>query len=443
VELLPIQRWYLGLGEPYDHGNLAGLLRVPTGVLDPDVLAQAFRTLAVHHDALRMRFEQIDGPWTQRYGDLAAAEVPVHVVDLRDVPERERHTAVETTCIELQTSLDITHGPVDCAALIELGDESRLFVVLHHLVVDSHSLHILIEDLQTIYAGIVAGVPVQLPPKTTSLQEWARRVQAHTATEAVRDELAFWRAQMPRRPLPLDFPDGRNTGVSERQVDRALSAADTAALLHDVHTAYGTQTWHLLLTALARVLNRWSPEILVWLESQERDERIAEDVDLSRTVGWLTCVFPILLAVDEAADDGEAIRIVMAQLDAVSGVGGSYGQLWSLERPDRREGLPSPRHPGVTFNYVGRFDTSWGPSSLFSPADEPCGPSFGPREERSSAIAVNAAVVTDSLTVAWVYSENLHCRSTIEALADDYMAELRRLIQHCLRRPTTRPDRPA
>ncbi|MGH9210113.1 MAG: amino acid adenylation domain-containing protein [Acidimicrobiales bacterium] len=432
VELTPIQRWYFSLGEPYHHGNMAGLLRVPPDVLDAEHLRATFRALAEHHDVLRMRYRQVGDRWVQSYGGLAEADVPVHTIDLTGVPRSEHRSAIESACAELQASLDLADGPVVRVALMDLGDEARLFVVIHHLVVDVVSLHILLEDLQSAYRSVVAGEAVVLPPKTSSFQQWADRVRDLATAEALANEADFWAAQRPSRPMPVDFPDGRNTGGSELTVVRHLPAGTTAALLHEVHTAYGTQAKHLLLTALAQVLRTWSPDVLVWLESHGRDEGIGGDLDLSRTFGWFSSIFPIRFRLGDGLGDGEAIESVKAQLDAVPGLGVGFGALQSYGPADVVSRLPAPTDLGINFNYIGRFDTVLGPGSPMTLADESPGPMFGPRALRPSAIYVNADVFGETLSCEWIYSRNLHRPSTIEGLADAFMDRLQALVRHCL-----------
>ena len=90
--------------------------------------------------------------------------------------------------------------------------------------------------------------------------------------------------------LEVKGPDGKVTGKV------SLTAAETQALLQQVPAAYNTQINDVLLTALARAWNRWtgSTALFTNLEGHGR-ENLFEDVDLSRTLGWFTSIFPVLL----------------------------------------------------------------------------------------------------------------------------------------------------
>ncbi|MFP3616777.1 condensation domain-containing protein, partial [Paraburkholderia sp. SIMBA_050] len=78
-----------------------------------------------------------------------------------------------------------------------------------------------------------------------------------------------------------------------------LGESATAALLGAAPRAYDAQINDVLLAALARAVSDWSgcADVLVDLEAHGREELIA-DLDISRTVGWFTSLFPVVLTVD-------------------------------------------------------------------------------------------------------------------------------------------------
>jgi non-ribosomal peptide synthase protein (TIGR01720 family) len=83
------------------------------------------------------------------------------------------------------------------------------------------------------------------------------------------------------------------------------------------------------------------------------------------------------------------------------------------------------------FNYLGQLDAVLPASSLFAPAPESGGPARSPRQRRAHLLEINGAVSGGRLRLTWTYSKALHCRRTIETLADSYLSALRELIEHC------------
>ena len=297
VPLTPIQYWFVeqDVAAPH-HFNQAVLLewREP---IEPAWLEAVVAQWLGHHDALRTRFERTEGGWRQAVMAPDGA-MPVVRVDLSAVPAAERHAALETKATELQASLDLEQGPLLRVALFELGEDrpARLLVVIHHLVVDGVSWRVLLEDLQTLCAQRRAGQPLQLPPKTTSVQQWARRLDEYAASSAVQAEAAYWRTQLGAEttPLPVDHPadPAANTAAAARRVSVTLTATETARLLHEVPQAYQTRINDVLLTALAAAFREWlGPTALVIdLEGHGRPDDLFDDLDVSRTVGWFTAL---------------------------------------------------------------------------------------------------------------------------------------------------------
>ncbi|HEV2150586.1 MAG TPA: amino acid adenylation domain-containing protein [Longimicrobiaceae bacterium] len=435
--LLPVQRWFFAQEIPErHHWNLPLLLEVRRPV-NPALLRDALLAVTLHHDALRFRYARsAAGEWTQRYAPPAEAAVPLERADLSHVPDGELAEEVERRCAAVQAGLDPERGPVLRALLLEPGSgrPPRLLLAAHHLVVDGVSWRIVAEDLQAAYEALERGVRPELPPKTTSFGEWATRLAEHAAGGGFDGELDGWtdeRGWTPR-PLPVDGP-GPDTAGAVRTVSVALDARETEALLRDLPAAYRSRPDDALLAALARAFERWTgePHLLVELEGHGREELFAE-VDLSRTVGWLTSVHPVLLDVGGAAHAGEALRRVKEQLRAVPGRGIGYGALrWLGPDPGTRERLAALPRAEVSFNYLGRIDASAPEGALFALAGESPGADVSPRAPRAHLLEVNAAVHGGELRVEWRYGSLVHRRETVEALAEAYLAELRALVALC------------
>ena len=232
----------------------------------------------------------------------------------------------------MQRRFNLAEGPIARFGWFNLGGRrpSQLLMVVHHLAVDGVSWRILLEDLQTVYEQLSRGEMAALGPKTSSFQRWARRLNEHALSGAVREESDYWLATAPPKNahIPTDFSVGDNTGASARTVSVALEVEETLTLLRDVPSAYRTQINDILLAALGSALSRWtgSPLVHITLEGHGREE-LFDDVDLSRTVGWFTTTFPIRLDLRETNDPGDLIKSVKEQLRRVPNRGIGYGLL--------------------------------------------------------------------------------------------------------------------
>ena len=462
VPLTPILHWFFeqNLPEPH-HFNQSFLLEVPAN-LQPELLEQALQKLLSHHDALRLRFVQQDGRWQQYNSD--ASDVSLGIADLSYLPPAEQLKAIATRADEAQSTLNLTDGPLMRVILFNLGNSpGRLLIVIHHLAVDGISWRILLEDLSEAYKQLEVGKTIQLPAKTTSFKDWAIRLQDYARSQELHSQLDYWLDSMrfPIAPLPLDYAAVAqdNTVASSQIVSVYLSGEQTRALLQDVPGAYNTQINDVLLTALVQTFTRWTGfySLLIDLEGHGRED-LFEDVDLSRTVGWFTSIFPVLLQLEDQDDLGEVLKSVKEQLRRIPNRGIDYG-IWRYLSPDesdrvrgasRREAqlrspLASPLGRSavrnqlqvfpkaeVSFNYLGQFDQTQLATLGWKYAQESSGSIHSPKGQRRHLLIVNGLVVEGRLKLEWQYSEHFHSWGTVKNLANEYIEALETIIAHCL-----------
>ncbi|MHC5737512.1 amino acid adenylation domain-containing protein [Nostoc sp.] len=476
VALTPIQKWFFEqkLPEP-DYFNQSALLEVPPD-LQPELLQQVVQQLLLHHDALRSRFVREGQRWQQfnalenlspnlsptrgealnsppslqgkGVGGLGFAlafpynvksqiqePVPFSVINLSHLSPEEQQTAMKTADAELQASLNLSIGAIARVALFQLGNDQpgRLLFIIHHLAVDGISWRILLEDLATGYQQISRGEVIKLPPKTTSFQYWSDRLTEYAQSP---DELNYWLSESSLKvtALPVDYPSGKenNTLASTASVSLSLTEEQTRALLQDVPSAYNTQINDVLLTALVQSFAQWTGErsLLVDLEGHGRED-LFEDVDLSRTVGWFTTLFPVHLHLEEVDHPGEVLKLVKEQLRRIPNRGIGYGVLRYLQPDDTiRTRLESFPQAQVSFNYLGQFDQVLRASAVLGLAEE-----FKAEQsllnQRSHLLGVSGFIRAGRLEMTWTYSQKIHKRDTIEGLAFGFMEALRSLITHC------------
>ncbi|HEV8168895.1 MAG TPA: amino acid adenylation domain-containing protein, partial [Pyrinomonadaceae bacterium] len=428
--LSPIQRRFLELDEPDPHHYNQSVLLEVRQALDSDLLQQATGEILKHHGALNLRFVETDSGWQQIVNE-PNGDVPFVKIDLTDDAE------LESRSNEIQASLNLSDGPLLRVALFDRGPDqtSRLLIVVHHLAVDIVSWGVLVEDLQTAYQQLSRNEAVQLPPRTTPFTQWTRRLKAYAQSNELREEVDYWLAA--RRAsvgsLPVDYSGGANTMEMASTVSVSLDAENTDALLREVPKAYHTQIHEVLLTALVLACARLTgePSMLVDVEGHGREE-IFDDVDLSRTVGWFTAVFPLLLNVSESEGPGDALKAVKEQVRQVPHGGIGYGVLRYLsddaELAGRLAALPQAE---VIFNHMGQFDHVIDESSPFVPAKESGGKTLSMRRSRDHLIDINSGVSEGRLKIFWTFSENVHRRETIDELAEGFIDELKSLIAHC------------
>ncbi|GHG84274.1 non-ribosomal peptide synthetase [Comamonas sp. JC664] len=432
VPLTPIQHWFFEWDLPQLHHYNQALLLGLRQPITAAVLQDALRALVAHHDALRLRFERTADGWRQE--SLGPdSTVTLREVDLSTLDEAAQRAALEQEAQRAQAGFKLDEAPLVSAVRFHLGPQrgDRLLFAIHHLAVDAVSWRVLLADLETACQQLLQGQPVALPPKTTSFQAWARRLEEYAASPALDIEADHWfQAGEDTAPLPVDAQGGENTLESARTLTVALEAEETRLLLQEAPTAWRARIDEVLLTALAQALSTWTGQrrLRVQLEGHGRED-LFDGVDLSRTVGWFTSTYPVTLALPKDGSVGDELRAVRDGLRRVPNKGVGYGIVRYLRQDERGARLRTQAEAPVSFNYLGQLDSALPTSSLLAPADEPFGAQQGTQGRRRQVLEVNAHVFGGKLEVSFTYSEALHQRTTVGALAQGYLHALRGLVE--------------
>jgi amino acid adenylation domain-containing protein/non-ribosomal peptide synthase protein (TIGR01720 family) len=434
--LTPIQHWFFEQNflDPH-HWNQSVLLEAKE-TLNPLLLEQVVQSLLEHHDILRVRWQKLESGWQPIIDNLENQEL-VTEIDFSTLPLNELDRAISSTFEKLQASLDLSAGRLFRVAIFNLGEHkhSYLFVTIHHLIVDGVSWRILLEDLQTAYQQLKQGTAIKLPEKTTSFPQWADRIGEYAQSLDANVEIDYWLTTLRQSitKLPIDASGGENTVASTNTVVVNLSQQETQALLQEVPSVYHTQINDVLLTALLLTFCQWTGQsnLLFNLEGHGREE-LFEEVDLSRTVGWFTSLFPVVLSYEIATDLGSVLKTVKEQLRSVPNRGIGYGILRYLSQNKENYALfNSLPQAEISFNYLGQFDQVIPESSLFKFANQSGNYNKSQRNHRSYLLDIYGGIESGKLQFNWTYSQNLHHLSTIENLAQGFIANLRSLIHHC------------
>lgn len=433
VPLTPIQQWFFerNFAENH-HWNQAFLLEINRDI-DPSLLEEVAQQLLVHHDALRLRFQQKSGIWEQVNMGLEE-KVSFAKFDLSTIPESEQKSAIESIATEIQGSFNLSAGPLMKVAFFELGNQkkNRLLIAIHHLVEDVVSLRILLEDLQTAYEQISSGKAISLPAKTTSFKQWSELLTEYARSAEVKQELSYWLAEPRRQAQPLlrDYPEGANIEASTRVVSVSLNTEETQALLHKIPATYQTQINEVLLTALVQTITEWMGrrDLLIDLDVHGREE-IIEGVNLSHTVGWFTNCFPMYFNLTDVETPVDRLKSIAQQLRQIPKRGMGYGLLrYCGDDKTIAQKMGSLPRPEIIFNYLGQFDRILLESSPFQLARESHGLSISPRNTRPHLLLVLGRILEGQLQMNWEYSENIYRQSTVENLAQRLMEEVRLLL---------------
>ena len=253
------------------------------------------------------------------------------VISLDEVPEADWHQVIQKEINIAQESLNLHDGPLMRMVYFDEGEHAgRLFWTIHHLAVDGVSWRILLEDLQTAYTQVVQGQKIQLPMKSTSFKEWSEKLHHYAETGLSKEVLHYWEEQAEQDvvKLPVDGTISNPVSAVTEEITVVLNENETRMLLQETLSTHRVQINEVLLAALVQATAACTgqPILSVDLEGHGREE-IIEDVDLSRTVGWFTSIYPVHLNITSANTPIEALKAVKEQVRKIPNKGVDYGVL--------------------------------------------------------------------------------------------------------------------
>jgi non-ribosomal peptide synthase protein (TIGR01720 family) len=269
-------------------------------------------------------------------------------------------------------------------------------------------------------------------------------LQTYAHSPQLQQQLSYWLNQPYHlwQGLPLDAPltlDGNRAVrvANMAELSFTLERKQTEALLQQVPAAYHIQINDVLLAALLLAYRRWSGQesLLLTLEGHGREE-LFEQLELSRTVGWFTSVYPLLLHVSESEgkDLGTLLKAVKEQLRAIPERGVGYCILRYLGEEKVQQQLAELPQAQLNFNYLGQTDALMEQTeTIFKIAQESPGlMQHGLHNNLPHLLTVTSIIFDGQLHVGWNYSTRVHRRESVEAFMYQYQQALEELIGHCL-----------
>ncbi|MCY9381592.1 amino acid adenylation domain-containing protein [Bacillus inaquosorum] len=451
VQWSPVQKWFLSQDiKEKHHFNQSVMLHRSTSVQE-DALRKTLKAITCHHDALRMVFTQNEqGKWSQYNRPLSHSDdalYGLHIVDLQNPDctdgNRSYEPLIKRHVRDIQQKMDLKNGPLLQAGLFRTTDGDFLFLSAHHFVVDGISWRVLLEDLALGYRQAAGGEDIQLPPKTSSFKAYTKKLSDYAGSQQLMKQFKYWREteEYETEALPFDQIDGTIANESKRStISFTLSDKETAALLKDANSAYNTDTQDMLLASVILALHHWTNQsaFKLSLESHGRED-VLDGIDVSRTVGWFTAIYPLLVKLNSDLPDPEeymvhVLKTTKDTLRRVPDKGFGYGVIKYLTPPDKKD-IDFTGSPEISFNYLGQFEsgsTAEGPEEdAFSFSPLGAGDDISATWNREQSLDISAIAAEGKMAVNMTYDNTRFQRKTMEQLSEYCRQFLLQLIEHC------------
>lgn len=413
-----------------NHYNQSVMLYNQNG-FDPTTLQKVLKQIVEHHDILRVYYQFNAGEVTQINRGLEGELFRFHMEDLRK--ESEHWEIITRQSEMIQRNINLSTGPLIHIGLFKTKEGDHLLMTVHHLVIDGISFRVLLEDLASGYLQASQDKSIQFQQKTDSFKTWATSLQKYANSEKLLDELNFWSSQEEILIKPLinddltevdQYRDAKNQEIQ-------LSVEETNHLLHRVNRAYNTEINDILLSGLALSIQRWfnTEQILLSLEGHGREE-IIQDVDITRTIGWFTTVFPLIFKIPFDTELSTCIKLVKERLRKIPNRGIGYGILRYLTDEESRNGVNFRLKPEIAFNYLGQFDQSLNTPD-FSLSEIQPERTVSERILRPHFLEIISWIRDRRLHLSIGYNQHQFSDHTIISFLNLYRDQISQIISHC------------
>ncbi len=416
VPLLPIQKWFFASEfKVQNYWNQSFIIK--TSKLDIKCLESSVAKLVNYHDAFRLRYKKDQkGVYKQFYSE-ALNENKIRVLDINEIGGEKATERLSEILSNWQSEFDIEKGPMHVIGYLHGYEDgsSRVFVAMHHLIVDTVSWRIIKEDLQNIYNGKELGL------KGSSYRQWVKAVENYGILNP-KEKLYWNNILLDYKKENIEDKLGNGIYKEESKTSFSLSKELTKQLLQESNRAYNTQINDILLTALCYALNELTGDDVhhLVLEGHGREE-IDHSIDITNTIGWFTTMYPIRL---ELRDDiGESIKYIKETLRQVPNRGIGYGPLIGY----KEEILPK-----ISFNYLGQFDYTTNSNSNVIPwqiSNEDSGFSVDNKNNDGSFININSFVSNE------MFISNIKCNFDIQkasSFTKIFENSLKKIVLNCI-----------
>lgn len=426
--LTPIQHWFFEqrFEEPH-YFNQSHMLLL--NHCDPARLENAVNRLVRLHLELAVQFVRRGPTYAQRYRTDAVVRLASYTIRKTERPDPE----IADVCAKWHGQLNYETGTLLRAGLIEGHPDGkiRLFLTVHHLVIDGVSWRILLQELYRLYHGS------ELPPVPSPFKKWQAAITDYAQKEEQRDQIGYWSDVLTRSAafqLPVDRCADNRSSAESAELIVTLPPSDTRLLLHRCAHAYRTQINDLLLTAWSLMLSAWTGQgtVAFRLEGHGREHSVS-DMNLTRTIGWFTSMFPVCIRLSADAPLGETIKSVKEQLRRVPDRGISYGALRYCHPDEALRTALTASEPQALFNYLGQFDQAEAgeANEWLSFTRDAAQDHSSPRNHGTSLLELNCSIVQGQLHLFMKYSRRHYEEATIAGLAESFISYLCSIIEHC------------
>ncbi|MFC5286678.1 amino acid adenylation domain-containing protein [Actinokineospora guangxiensis] len=281
-----------------------------TGALDPVLFERAVRAVVADAEALRLRFDEVDGDPRQ-----AVEPVPDHVLTIVDLSARPDPEAAADEWVRsgAREPVDLLSWPLFTFALLKRGPLAHTwFLRVHHAILDGYSGSLITRRVAEVYTALSTGEPVPDSGFGT-LAELVGYDADYRAGEDAANDRAYWTARFADLPEPVTLAGGPPAVPAAHERVAGRVSADQAGALRGLARDAGAAWPVVVFACVAAYLHRVSGarEVVLGLAVAARQSDIAR-----RTPGMVSNAIPLRLALSPSMTVAELVRATAREVRA-------------------------------------------------------------------------------------------------------------------------------
>ena len=444
ARLIPIQDYFFKANTNWNHYNQSIILSFNKS-LNINLLKQALEQIIEHHDILRAKYKIISTEQSVFNIQQMICKKVSYTFDYYDLSgSKNLEFDINKSCNAIHKKINIFTSNLVGVGALYLSESLgyRIFIAIHHLVVDEVSWRIIKEDLEIGYNQLLNKEKIKLYDKTTSYKEWSSHLKKFLKV-INKDEISFW--QKIEEKIEENNLEQKIFGKS-KDIKLFLSKEKTLTMLRNVNQAYKTDINDILLSSLNLVLNAWrkslkekkreqiSPSMIIDLEGHGRED-LGESfsADLSRTVGWFTTVYPLDIEIQNNNKDlSNLIKEIKERIRSLPKKGLGYGVLKLYGKLSSKFNI---RSNGILFNYLSQRlvakSKNVDSEIKFNFSSDPKGSNLSEDNNPSHGIVINCGIYDEIFSIRFTYDSFLYSDDDIKFISNNYILSLEEIIAHC------------
>lgn len=295
------------------------------------------------------------------------------------------------------------------------NSSSYLLFIASHLIIDSISWNVLLNDTNQLFDAMRLGRAVTLPKEANSYFDYSKSLDEYVKSSMFRDDVFYWENLVYNSVKVENETNTQKYALIKASIpiDRGILCGKQIQSLKilDILIASASQSYCKVFSA---------KKVCFFIEGHGRNHIACKDLSLGRTIGWFTSLYPLIITDLEFKNSD--LNIIRKLRQDMEDRGTTY--LLYLSRCCNKV---SQRVVPIKLNYLIGFsssrETSWNIVRSYSMEDSAL--------EQMGGI-LNIDVVNNNKTLDVVFSYEIHsCSRTLaHTFLDDMKSRVESLLIH-------------